>query len=254
MTKYKNFKVRNNRGIGLVELLVVIAIVAILAAIGSNVLNRARAAAQEAGCISNLRTLGAAGIMYANDREGLLPDAVDWRSERENRLAHSLIPYIYGHNIPGGRSDLYTSVACPIALGHTEFRTFDNPADEAGTYGINQYAHGTNVRESSMGDYAKWSDSNAPLRYIHRFQQPERTPFFLDGAGQNDSWGNRYSVFSNQARAKNKVEKSFSGGWQTPYLHSGKTIAVVFLDGHVELVSHERVSATGVDGLNWTGK
>ena len=55
------------RGFTLIELLVVIAIIAILAAILFPVFARARAKAKQASCMSNLKELAMAGIMYAQD-------------------------------------------------------------------------------------------------------------------------------------------------------------------------------------------
>ncbi len=61
------------RAFTLVELLVVIAIIAILAAILFPVFARARERGQRATCLSNLRQLGSAAQMYADDAEGYLP-------------------------------------------------------------------------------------------------------------------------------------------------------------------------------------
>ena len=58
------------RGFTLIELLVVIAIIAILAAILFPVFARARAKANQASCLSNLKELGLAMIMYASDYDG----------------------------------------------------------------------------------------------------------------------------------------------------------------------------------------
>src|SRR5437867_5455737 len=54
----------------LVELLIVIGIIAVLVAILLPVLNRAREAATTAKCLAQLRQLGQAAAMYANDNKG----------------------------------------------------------------------------------------------------------------------------------------------------------------------------------------
>jgi prepilin-type N-terminal cleavage/methylation domain-containing protein/prepilin-type processing-associated H-X9-DG protein len=56
-------------GFTLIELLVVIAIIAILAAILFPVFARARSKARQAGCLSNLRQVGLAWEMYAQDHD-----------------------------------------------------------------------------------------------------------------------------------------------------------------------------------------
>jgi prepilin-type N-terminal cleavage/methylation domain-containing protein len=57
----------SRRGFTLIELLVVIAIIAILAAILFPVFGRAREKARETACLSNLKQLGLACHMYAQD-------------------------------------------------------------------------------------------------------------------------------------------------------------------------------------------
>src|SRR5262245_65394018 len=60
-------------GFTLIELLVVIAIIAILAALLLPSLTKAKNSGQRAACLSNLRQVGLAVHMYAQDNSGRIP-------------------------------------------------------------------------------------------------------------------------------------------------------------------------------------
>jgi prepilin-type N-terminal cleavage/methylation domain-containing protein/prepilin-type processing-associated H-X9-DG protein len=62
-----------NQGFTLIELLVVIAIIAILASLLLPALASAKSAAEKAACISNLREIGIAIHVYADDYHGNIP-------------------------------------------------------------------------------------------------------------------------------------------------------------------------------------
>ena len=64
---------RSRRAFTLIELLVVIAIIAILAAILFPVFAQAREKARGAACLSNMKQIGTATMMYAQDNDEYLP-------------------------------------------------------------------------------------------------------------------------------------------------------------------------------------
>lgn len=66
-----------NSAFTLVELLVVIAIISILSALLFPVFARAKAAAKSTNCLSNLRNIGIATGLYANDADDQFPFGID---------------------------------------------------------------------------------------------------------------------------------------------------------------------------------
>jgi prepilin-type N-terminal cleavage/methylation domain-containing protein/prepilin-type processing-associated H-X9-DG protein len=97
------------RGFTLIELLVVIAIIAILAAILFPVFAQAREKARSSSCVSNLKQVGTAWIMYAQDYDETFPFAqpgannqcaiFKFRSSYGAWIGNLLIPYTKNTNI-----------------------------------------------------------------------------------------------------------------------------------------------------------
>lgn len=79
----------------LIELLVVIAIIAILAALLLPALSKARAKGKQSICGANLKQMGSACFMYADDYEGILPvGRLNVLGNNNQMWAWSIAPYL----------------------------------------------------------------------------------------------------------------------------------------------------------------
>lgn len=81
LTDRRSTKRSRQKGFTLIELLVVIAIIAILAAMLLPAFSRAKVASLNAACKNNMRQLGIALSLYA-DEAGVYPSAVNWEAQR----------------------------------------------------------------------------------------------------------------------------------------------------------------------------
>lgn len=194
---------RNIRfGFTLVELLVVVAILSVLAAILMPVFAQARTAAHRTTCISNLRQLGLAWQMYADDADGqavpsYYPSSTGWsevawdfRDGREPGLLH---PYT--------REDRLT--ACPTFRGQSWGRKHTGYAYNASYVG---------------GDY--WA--GIPVASLGQIGSPASTVLFAD-AGY--SWP---VLGANYLRAPS--DPLFVAG-KVHFRHLGRA-SVLWADGH----------------------
>jgi prepilin-type N-terminal cleavage/methylation domain-containing protein len=176
-------KTRKNRSaFTLVELLVVIGIVALLISILLPSLARARAAARDVACLSNLKQIGAAFQIYSNEFKGVWPKP-GTPLTKSPRWWHKdfIYPIVYGHapdsalldnnayllgsvfECPAARESWSSQDAIELSYGMS-CRLNDLQEDES-TDGRGNFKFPNRVRSSSetallIDDVAAWSGTN----------------------------------------------------------------------------------------------
>jgi prepilin-type N-terminal cleavage/methylation domain-containing protein len=135
-------------GFTLIELLVVIAIIAILAAILFPVFARAREKARQITCISNLKQLGTAVLMYAQDYDEDLPNNFAGKKDTNlwSDLAGSglLDPYLKNKNIWFCPSD--TPHTYPNQTYDYSYCLYNNTAD------VNKWVYPAHMESHSLAE------------------------------------------------------------------------------------------------------
>jgi prepilin-type N-terminal cleavage/methylation domain-containing protein/prepilin-type processing-associated H-X9-DG protein len=139
---------RVRKGFTLIELLVVIAIIAILAAILFPVFAQARARARAATCISNLKQIGLATVMYAQDYDETYP--CGWGSSDGGRSMYRITiqPYIQRYGNP---DDPYNS--------NFNFGIFSCPDRPTGpSWGPSSYGYNAHPAFGNVGMTQGWRE------------------------------------------------------------------------------------------------
>jgi general secretion pathway protein G len=208
--------VRRSAGFTLIELLTVIAILAILAGLLFPVFATARGKAREIACVSNLRQVGLAIRMYAQDYDELYPWAVDatdkytpeiWFGHPDFQAQIPFMPMIHEALQPYVRSrDLFR---CPSDTGY-EVEDFTGIALDARPTSYQRFGTSYNYRTE--------------IAFRHLGEASLRTPaeinVMFDASGR---WHGglvfdrmRYNVVHGDGHARNLSRDQVQTLWNNP--------------------------------------
>jgi prepilin-type N-terminal cleavage/methylation domain-containing protein/prepilin-type processing-associated H-X9-DG protein len=232
-------------GFTLIELLVVVGIVAVLIAILLPVLGRARAQANRAVCLSNIRQLGAAILMYCNDNKGYFPTAAwtddglshmhypeDWIHWQANRnITDSAIAKYVGRG-----EKLKSLLRCPVdSFDGRKTRTSSVPGQ--GPY-LYSYGMNTNMARN-WRPYGLYPHSSK----ITQWRVPSKKIVLGE---PNPVWVLEplfgYTVPLAQRHGSAVFHGNVPGFPQLLYgVKNGSNASIAFLDGHVESLDQDAV-------------
>ncbi|MDW8309629.1 MAG: type II secretion system protein [Verrucomicrobiales bacterium] len=196
-------KQRTRGAFTLIELLVVIAIIAILASMLLPALTRAKDKAKAAQCLSNLRQIGAAATMYAQEHQdtffhlgnGVMPNDGQWTINPQSDV---LLPANHPNAYWAlGYADYFARTRrlfrCPSARYVDEWREdgrrFDSDWWRNACYGIHQFL----LLNSGYPDTSGATEP-AAVKKVTSYQTPSKMIFCQDAAeskmeGAEDSIG-----------------------------------------------------------------
>jgi len=215
------------RGFTLIELLVVIAIIAILAAILFPVFSRAREKARQTACLSNMKQISNALMMYCQDWDETFPFLTSCPLANQDLASSTpqgqLHPYIKNVQV----------WECPSAtLGTRPYRA-GNVAYDGGWYYPLEFAGATisiGINERLMrGTGCDWTTFAGPYK-MAAVVSPAETVAFVDSP-MFSGCGGRRVIFANavDGGVSDINQRSLSKNTR----HSGGD-NIVFADGHVK--------------------
>jgi len=241
---------RRNRAFTLIELLVVIAIIAILAAILFPVFAQAREKARGAQCISNMRNIGTAVMMYAQDHDEYMPFgyAYTWPLQAELFWWQDLCrPYVKNEQV-------YTCPSMPTHIRYTWRRPagLPNPLikdyianSSVGAYNTTQvgtWNYGRSAGRSVRGPFINnWRNASVGLAEI---EDSAGTIAIYDGFRSFEMWRLEQSdAWFNAGLGPSYVGNNPNNNPPTGHVHKRHTagFSAIYCDGHAKWVRNSKL-------------
>jgi prepilin-type N-terminal cleavage/methylation domain-containing protein/prepilin-type processing-associated H-X9-DG protein len=243
----------------LIELLVVIAIIAILAAILFPVFAQAKEAANKTTCVSNLKNLGTAFMLYAADFDDIFPSpgggtrivdppngrvSTGWNQTNTDGSGGGIWPYVKSRNLQSAKGNIYS---CPNAINYTGSTVGVSPwEDLQRNYIMNDYLRGSHPGTfvTNVVSPTPWQ----PVAFASGISQtsvPAVTDVILlyEGTQRQDGATNRNGAPCHRRTNGVSSRPAYTIGFPAPY-HSGNRISnFLYMDGHVKAIT---------PGATWT--
>jgi prepilin-type N-terminal cleavage/methylation domain-containing protein/prepilin-type processing-associated H-X9-DG protein len=261
---------RKQTGFTLIELLVVIAIIAILAAILFPVFAQARAKARQAACLSNMKQIGIASMMYTQDYdESLVPAWIGnagWGDGHPGDQRWQDLLWTYSKNdqifncpedsqLGGSPYDSTFRRTPPPGDPLHAARKFDS-CTNPGSYGMNNTYWDRSDRVTTPA-YGVGTWANPGIVNLNDNRAPAETIHFADwkAQGLGRFTGGWWPIIGEFAWPnKNDTYARIVPGTKPPQLHEliarhNGGLNVSFVDGHVKWYRLETLAKTNANGV-----